>query len=172
MFFFSLNLVIFWGNHQITTNKNPNANKLINYLWWGGVRPCATDLLSNASSISCLSRVQFCLVFLFVNFSFFYSGFRLLGFFPHLCTREKADDKGSTWAAGRGSLFAGCSHPRWRAVREGGRSSWGGFSLLKCLIFIGPRYTWGPIYGSESLSLTHRALVIQVIDSIQEGDRF
>ena len=74
---------------------------------------------------------------------------------------------GSTWAAGRGSLFAGCSHPRWRAVREGGRSSWGGFSLLKCLIFIGPRYTWGPIYGSESLSLTHRALVIQVIDSIQ-----
>ena len=89
----SLNLVIFWGNHQITTNKNPNANKLINYLWWGGVRPCATDLLSNASSISCLSRVQFCLVFLFVNFSFFNSGFRLLGFFPHLCTREKADDK-------------------------------------------------------------------------------
>ena len=27
------------------------------------------------------------------------------------------------------------------------------------MVFIGPRYTWGPIYGSKSLSVTNSCLV-------------
>ena len=32
------------------------------------------------------------------------------------------------------------------------------FGEIICFVFIGPRYTWGPIYGSECLKLTEGGL--------------
>ena len=34
-------------------------------------------------------------------------------------------------------------------------------------IFIGPRYTWGPIYGSESLKQTAKQTLLKLIQVIQ-----
>ena len=41
------------------------------------------------------------------------------------------------------------------------------FALLFNRLFIGPRYTWGPIYGSECLSLRDVFETIQVMEYIQ-----
>ena len=85
---------------------------MLTYLWLGGVRPCATTLLSKASSINCLCKL------VSLPFNRFSVSFEE-------CDRISAP----TSVVGHGSVFAGSPQQRWQRVQgiwERRRSSWEG----------------------------------------------